>query len=119
MKGTVRDEGRFVALDYNQGIFDPNTGALLAPLPASGSNDYVNILPNLQLTYNINPQWVARLSYTKSVARPTFQQGVPAIENGDLQATIPGTEGFSSQTFGNGNLKATRSHNFHASIQYY
>lgn len=71
------------------------------------------------MTYNINPQWVARLSYTKSVARPTFQQGVPAIENGDLQATIPGTEGFSSQTFGNGNLKATRSHNFDASIEYY
>jgi TonB-dependent receptor len=36
-----------------------------------------------------------------------------------LQATIPGTEGFSSQTFGNGNLKATRSHNFDASIEYY
>src|SRR5260221_236054 len=119
IEGGVRVEGTNFAFDYNQGIFDPNSGALLATHPASGSNDYVNILPNLQLTYNINPQWVARLSYTKSVARPTFQQGVPAIENGDLQATIPGTEGFSSQTFGNGNLKATRSHNFDGSIGYY
>src|SRR5260370_39801351 len=66
-----------------------------------------------------NPRWVAGLEDKKSVAGPTFKQGVPAIENGDLQATIPGTEGFSSQTFGNGNLKATRSHNFDASIEYY
>jgi TonB-dependent receptor len=119
IEGGVRVEGTNFAFDYNQGIFDPTTGALLATRPGSGSNDYVNILPNLQLTYNINPQWVARLSYTKSVARPTFQQGVPAIENGDLQATIPGTEGFASQTFGNANLKATRSHNLDASIEYY
>lgn len=119
IEGGVRVEGTNFAFDYNQGIFDPTSGALLATRPAHGSNDYVNILPNVQLTYNINPQWVARLAYTKSVARPTFQQGVPAIENGDLQATIPGTEGFANQTFGNGNLKATRSHNFDASIEYY
>jgi TonB-dependent receptor len=118
VEGGVRIEGTNFSFNYNQGTYDP-TGTLIATRPARGTNDYVNVLPNIQLTYDINPQWVARLAYTKSLARPTFQQGVPAIENGDLQATIPGTDSLASQTFGNANLKAARSHNFDASIEYY
>jgi TonB-dependent receptor len=116
--GGVRVEGTNLAYDVNLGIFDANNN-LVGTRPFSGGKDYVNILPNLQLKYDITPNLVARLGYSKSIARPTFQQIVPAIENGDLQATIPGTEGTASQTFGNGNLPTTRSHNFDASIEYY
>jgi TonB-dependent receptor len=118
IEGGVRVEGTNLSFDYNQGIFDP-TGALIGTVPASGGKDYVNVLPNLQLKYDITPNLVARLGYSKSIARPTFQQIVPAIENGDIQATIPGTEGTASQTFGNGSLPTTRSHNFDASLEYY
>jgi TonB-dependent receptor len=116
--GGVRVEGTNLSYSFNQGIFDA-TNALIGTFPANGGKDYVNVLPNLQLKYDITPNLVARLGYSKSIARPTFQQIVPAIENGDLQATIPGTEGTASQTFGNGNLPTTRSHNFDASIEYY
>jgi TonB-dependent receptor len=115
----VRVEGTNLSFNYNQGIFDPTTGALIGTHPASDGKDYVNVLPNVQLKYDITPNLVARLGYSKSIARPTFQQIVPAIENGDLQATIPGTEGTASQTFGNGSLPTTRSHNIDASIEYY
>src|ERR1700730_12862961 len=116
--GGGRVDGTNLSYSFNQGIFDA-TNALIGTFPANGGKDYVNVLPNLQLKYDIPPNLVARLGYSKSIARPTFQQIVPAIENGDLQATIPGTEGTASQTFGNGNLPTTRSHNFDASIEYY
>jgi TonB-dependent receptor len=116
--GGVRVEGTNFSYSFNQGIFDA-TNTLVGTFPANGGKDYVNVLPNLQLKYDVSPNLVLRLGYSKSISRPTFQQGVPAIENGDLQATIPGTEGTASQTFGNGNLPATRSHNFDASIEYY
>jgi outer membrane receptor protein involved in Fe transport len=103
IEGGVRVEGTNLSFNYNQGIFD-STGALIGTVPASGGKDYVNVLPNVQLKYDIIPNLVARLGYSKSIARPTFQQIVPAIENGDIQATIPGTEGTASQTFGNGSL---------------
>ena len=116
--GGLRVEGTDLSFDYNQGIFD-STNALVGVRPSHGGKDYANLLPNLQFKYDITPNLVARLGYSKSLARPTFQQIVPAIENGDLQATIPGTEGTASQTFGNANLPTTRSHNLDASIEYY
>jgi TonB-dependent receptor len=116
--GGVRVEGTNLSYSYNQGIFDA-TNSLVATRPASGGKDYVNVLPNLQLKYDLAPNVVVRLGYSKSISRPTFQQIVPAIENGDLQATIPGTEGTASQTFGNGSLPATRSHNIDGSIEFY
>jgi TonB-dependent receptor len=119
IEGGVRVEGTNLSFSYNQGIFDPTTNALIGTTPKNGGKDYVNVLPNLQLKYDITPNLVARLGYSKSLARPTFQQIVPAIENGDIQATIPGTEGTASQTFGNASLPTTRSHNFDASLEYY
>ncbi len=46
----------------------------------SGSNDYMNILPNVQLKYNIKPKTILRAAYSNTIARPGYFQLVPFEE---------------------------------------
>lgn len=46
----------------------------------SDDNDYVDVLPNLQLRYELTPQSVARAAVTQTLARPNFEDAAPFVE---------------------------------------
>jgi hypothetical protein len=71
--GGLRIEGTDLSYNYNKGIFDA-TNALVGARPADGRKDYANILTNLQLKYDITPNLVARLGYSKSIAVRHFSR---------------------------------------------
>ena len=46
----------------------------------SEDNDYVDVLPNLQLRYELTPRSLARAAITQTLARPNFEDAAPYVE---------------------------------------
>jgi len=94
----------------NQVLIDPNTGAFGGAVPVAVNHDYNNFYPNLQLRYEFQEKLVGRATYSRTIARPGFNQVTtstlidPAADN---------------VTQGNPNLKPTTSDNFDLSLEYY
>lgn len=86
-------------------------------VPATGSNDYTNILPSLILRYELAPGALLRAAYTRSVGRPQYSSLSPGAsvvfeDNGD--GTFDG-----SVSAGNPNLRPFLSDAFDISGEYY
>lgn len=76
----------------------------------SGSNSYINWLPNLHAKYKINKNTLLRAAWTNTIARPNYFDLVPYrnINSDDLEAE-----------YGNPNLNPTESMNFDLMFEHY
>ena len=87
---------------------DPNGNPIAAPV--HGSHDYNNAFPGMQARYEIQPDLIARGSWSTTLARPGFNQGNTA-QTVDL--------GSGQVIRGNPNLRAATAHSFDLSIEKY
>ncbi len=87
---------------------DPNGNPIVAPI--HGSHAYNNAFPGIQARYEIQPDLIARGSWSTTLARPGFNQGNIA-QTVDL--------GSGQVTFGNPNLRAATANSFDLSIEKY
>ena len=80
--------------------------------PFSADNDYTDFFPNLQMRYNIGDSWQLRASYTRTMARPGFEDAgarqVVEIEGGETAAEV-----------GNPDLDPFYSNNFDLELSYF
>lgn len=76
----------------------------------SGSNSYINWLPNLHAKYKINNNTLLRAAWTNTIARPNYFDLVPYrnINSDDLEAE-----------YGNSSLNPTESMNFDVMFEHY
>ncbi|TNF39035.1 MAG: TonB-dependent receptor, partial [Cytophagales bacterium] len=88
------------SIDYEGNIFDIDNETVS---PASGSQNYTNVLPGLHLKYDPSENTVIRFAWTNTIARPNYFDLVP------YAAFSPEDEELER---GNPNLKAATSMNF-------
>lgn len=78
--------------------------------PTVGSQNYTDILPSLNVRWDVSPSTVVRGAWTNALARPNYFDLVPyreiSLEDNELAT-------------GNPNLKPTRSMNFDLSVEKY
>jgi len=113
---------RYVKTDMTSGAFECNTGNAdcikdLTPdqyasaySPVSSKNKYSNTLPNLNLAYDINDEFVLRFSAAKVMSRPNYADVSSYLWLSDQQLTGGG---------GNPDLKPYRSTNLDLSAEWY
>lgn len=78
--------------------------------PVNVDTTYTSPLPSANLSYNINPKWVVRGAYFKSVNRPEFRELAPfAFYDFTVQA----------DRVGNPNLRVANIHNLDLRGEYY
>ncbi len=83
-------------------------------VPVSFSHHYDNWLPNANIRLDINPRWVARAAFSRSITRPTISQLAPSVslnttrQGGDLRASA-----------GTPELMPFESTNFDLALDYY
>jgi TonB-dependent receptor len=85
-------------------------GNALPPTPVNAEKKYTDFFPSVQARYEIEPDLVARATYSSTLARPGFNQSTPALtfDLGSLQVTQ-----------GNPNLKAAKANSFDLSLEKY
>jgi TonB-dependent receptor len=88
------------SIDYEGNIFDIDNETVS---PATGSQNYTNVLPGLHFKYDQDENTVLRFAWTNTIARPNYFDLVP------YAAFSPEDEELER---GNPNLKATTSMNF-------
>ncbi|WP_266169494.1 TonB-dependent receptor [Dyella subtropica] len=106
----VRWERTTATYGGNQVLVDPVTGAFGGAVPTSTTHSYNNFFPTVQLRYELSEGLVARAVYSKTIARPGFNQ---------VTASMLIDPAADNVTQGNPNLKATTSNNFDLSMEYY
>jgi TonB-dependent receptor len=81
-------------------------------------NSYDALLPNLDVSVNLTDEFVARFSFSKTIARPGLASLNPAITGFDINgSTLFGN--VATATGGNPYLKPLESTNFDLSFEYY
>jgi len=81
--------------------------------PVSFDNEYTDVLPSLNIRYDLNEKMVARFGAFQSLIRPSFGKFAPRFiieENEDNERT---------GEFGNPDLDPYRATNFDATLEYY
>jgi TonB-dependent receptor len=81
--------------------------------PVSISNDYTDVLPSLNIRYDVNEKIVARFGAFQSIIRPSFGKFAPRFiveENDDNER---------QGEFGNPDLDPYRASNLDATLEYY
>ena len=86
------------------------------PTPLSSQSEYTDYLPTANVRWRITPQVQARLSYTQTRTRATFQQLNPSV---DVGAPDPSQGGLRTGRGGNPNLRPVESTNYDASLEYF
>ena len=96
------------SLNYTGRDYDDEPDVVTKTDPAKSS--YVNFLPSLLLKWEVNKDFLVRVGYNQSLARPKYSAIVPGmkISRSDNEVTI-----------GNPDLKATSAHNFDINSEYY
>ena len=84
---------------------NPDGTPVLAITPVPGSSGYINLLPSVQVQYQIDSNTNLRVSYGRGLSRPNFQDIVPSSQT-DQNTTPP------SVVRGNPALLATTANNF-------
>ncbi len=86
--------------------------------PLDFKNSYTNILPNLNLTFNITPSFVARAAWTNTLGRAQYSQlaGTSELEISDDNEDGSVTGSFEGA---NADLKPYISQNLDLSLEYY
>ncbi len=98
--------------NYHANEVTLNNGAYANTSPVTGSDSYVNALPSVQLRYALSSDTTFRLAYGWGIARPNFQDLVPAVQ------VDPNASPKSVQV-GNPALLPTRAINYDALIEHY
>ncbi|TQV70980.1 TonB-dependent receptor [Aliikangiella marina] len=85
------------------------------------SNDYDHFLPNLDFDIELAEDVIARFSYSKTIARPSFGNlsSAATVTGGPSTPTILGNAQPGSATSGNPALVPLESENFDLSAEYY
>ncbi len=96
--------------EFNGVTLDEDT---LFITPVSFSNDYTDVLPSLNIRYDVTDKIVARIGAFQSIIRPSFGKFAPRfiIEQND--------DGEREGEFGNPDLDPYRASNFDATLEYY
>ena len=96
--------------EFNGVTLDEDT---LFITPVSFSNDYTDVLPSLNVRYDVTDKIVARFGAFQSIIRPSFGKFAPRfiIEQND--------DGEREGEFGNPDLDPYRASNFDATLEYY
>jgi TonB-dependent receptor len=98
-------------IDYTGYAIDVETATTFADVTTTkGSQNYTNWLPNLQAKYKFSENTILRAAWTNTIARPNYYDLVPYqnVNSADEEAS-----------FGNPNLKATKSMNFDLMFEHY
>ena len=74
--------------------------------------NYTNAFPTVQLRYTIQPQLIARATYSTGIARPGFNQN-------SVATSVDLTQNPVTITQGNPNLKPTTGDNYDIDLEYY
>ncbi|MEO8737691.1 MAG: TonB-dependent receptor [Edaphobacter sp.] len=97
---------------YNANAITSNTDGSITIAPVKGTSSYINLLPSVQVQYQINPDTNLRLSYGRGLSRPNFQDIVPSSQT-DQNTTPP------SIVKGNPALVATTANDFDALVEHF
>lgn len=89
-----------------------NSGAYASTTPVAGSDSYVNVLPSVQVQVTLSPNTTLRLAYGWGIARPNFQDLVPAV-------TVDPNNSPKSIQVGNPGLLPTRAINYDILLDHY
>ena len=98
-------------INYIGASFDVETGESYDDIELrEGSNDYVNILPNLTIQTKLSDNFILNGAYTQSLARPGYYALTPyeEINSDDMEISV-----------GNPDLEATVSNNVDIMAEYY
>jgi TonB-dependent receptor len=106
----VRVERTQATYGANEILLDPASGNFVGAIPQQKKNSYTNLFPTVQARFQIRDNLILRGSYSKTIARPGFNQITAAT-------TIDPSSNTVSQ--GNPNLKPITSNNLDASLEYY
>src|SRR5581483_4552976 len=101
-----RTEGTYHVI---QQTLDAN-GDVASNTPVSYKHDYGDFFPTLQVRYEFAPDMMARAVYSKTIARPGFNQ---------ISASVTVDPGQGTIATGNPNLKPITSDNFDVDLEYY
>src|SRR6056297_3078167 len=111
--GGIRVESTDIQQDGFRAIVNEDVNDGIPTIePFSADNDYTDFFPNLQIRYNIGESWQLRASYTRTMARPGFEDAgarqVVEIEGGETVAEV-----------GNSDLDPFYSNNFDLELSYF
>jgi TonB-dependent receptor len=87
-----------------------SNGSLVSYSPNIFNRNYGNFFPTLQAKYSFDTDLIGRAVYSKTIARPGFQQVTPSTQVDDVNDVV-------SQ--GNPALRPTYSDNYDLSLEYY
>ncbi len=107
----LRIENTSVEYNANELIYDAsNKTEPFKASPTKGTQDYINILPQINVKYSFNEDLIIRAAFTNSIARPNYYDLAPYrnIIVADNQLTE-----------GNSSLKPTKSINIDLMADYY
>ena len=93
-----------------QQLADPQGSAERDSIPYKNEGSYGQNFPSVHLWHDILPDLKARAAWTTGFARPTLANYVAALAFSDVNQTV---------TFGNPDLKPTKSKNWDFSLEYY
>jgi len=110
LQAGLRIEATDATYTANQVIL--NNGEYQSTLPVKGSSGYINLLPSVQLQYQIDPNTNLRASYGRGISRPNFSDIVPSQQI-DPNTTPP------SIVAGNPGLRATGANNFDLLVEHF
>lgn len=87
---TVHTQQSSTGMQWNDGATPgaPGSGSLVA---VSGSAQYDDVLPSLNLVFNLNPELLARFGLAKSMARPRMDDMRAGADQPKLTAVAPGS----------------------------
>jgi TonB-dependent receptor len=108
----VRFEATNESYTANQVNRDPNTGDWVSTTPIPGGADYLNVLPSVQVQYQINQNTDVRATYGMGISRPNFSDIVPSL-------VVNPNASPKSVVLGNPALKATRGNDYDVLVEHY
>src|ERR1700730_9044868 len=102
---------RFEATDatYRSGALDISGN----PTSVTGTSNYLNVLPSIQLQYRIQQNTNLRGSFGIGISRPNFSDIVPS------RSIDPNTSPYPTISAGNPALKPTRANNYDVLVEHY
>jgi TonB-dependent receptor len=111
--GGVRVEATDIKQDGFRAIVNEDVNDGIPTIePFSGENDYIDFFPNLQGRFSFADDWQLRASFTRTMARPGFEDAgarqVVEIEGGETVAEV-----------GNPDLDPFYSNNFDLELSYF
>lgn len=128
------DTGAFVQFDYNTLVFDrelrgnfgtryaitevDSNGLTNTSRPIYGENKYTDILPSLNMSYEVAENMLLRFGAAKVMARPLLGNLAPSITAFSAPNAVGATTG-GTITIGNPKLEPFRAINLDASLEWY